>query len=115
MESCLRDKSGFDGFTQQCQDIRILIRSTVSKLVFPALAVALLTGCASFDPATVACDRFEYTDAISESWKRQMLLNMVKLRYSETPVFLDVASVINQYAIESQINFRFSHVINRNQ
>jgi hypothetical protein len=29
-----------------------------------------------------------------------MLLNIVKLRYGEMPMFLDVASVINQYSIE---------------
>ena len=51
----------------------------------------------------MARDRFGYTEAISESWKRQMLLNMVKIRYSDAPVFLEVASVINQYALEGEI------------
>ncbi len=54
-------------------------------------------------PGTVARDRFGYTEAISESWKRQMLLNMVKIRYSDAPVFLEVVSVINQYALEGEI------------
>jgi len=62
----------------------------------------------SIGPATVARDRFDYASAISESWKRQMLLNLIKLRYADTPVFLDVVSVINQYAIESQIDLRLT-------
>jgi hypothetical protein len=33
-----------------------------------------------------------------------MLLNMVKMRYGDAPVFLDVASVISQYQIVGQIN-----------
>jgi len=33
-----------------------------------------------------------------------MLLNIAKLRYSDTPVFVDVPSVINQYAIQGRIN-----------
>jgi hypothetical protein len=37
---------------------------------------------------------------MSESWKRQMLLNMVKIRYMDARVFLDVASVIYQYSVE---------------
>jgi hypothetical protein len=37
-----------------------------------------------------------------------MLFNMVKLRYGDAPVFLDVASVINQYSIESLVDARFS-------
>jgi hypothetical protein len=39
--------------------------------------------------------------AISDSWKNQMLLNLVKARYAEAPVFLDIASAINSYSIET--------------
>jgi hypothetical protein len=47
----------------------------------------------------------DYITAISDSWKSQMLLNLVKLRYGDAPVFLDVASVINQYGIEGILGF----------
>jgi hypothetical protein len=75
--------------------------------IFPAviLAVVLLGGCASIGPGTVARDRFDYISAISDSWKAQMLLNLVKLRYGDAPVFLDVASVINQYGVEASLGF----------
>ena len=33
-----------------------------------------------------------------------MLLNIIKLRYFDTPVFLDVASVISSYTLESQVS-----------
>ena len=62
-----------------------------------------LSGCASIGPGTVARDRFDYTTAISDSWKAQMLLNVVKLRYGDAPVFLDVASVINQYGFQGTV------------
>jgi hypothetical protein len=64
-----------------------------------------LNGCASVGPGTLARDRFDYIAAISDSWKSQMLFNLVKLRYGDAPVFLDVASVINQYGIESILGF----------
>jgi hypothetical protein len=64
-----------------------------------------LGGCASIGPGTVARDRFDYVTAISDSWKSQMLLNLVKLRYGDAPVFLDVASVINQYAVQGTIGY----------
>jgi hypothetical protein len=59
-----------------------------------------LSGCASIGPRTVTRDRFDYISAISESWKAQMLFNLVKLRYGDTPVFLDVASVITQTGVQ---------------
>ena len=64
----------------------------------------LLTGCASMGPPTIARDRFDYDHAVTTSWKRMMLLNLVKLRYGDTPMFLDVASIINSYTLEAQVN-----------
>jgi len=67
-------------------------------------AAILMTGCVrSMGPPTVARDRFDYVMAISESWKRQTLLNLLKVRYSDAPVFMDVTSVINSYSVEGEI------------
>ncbi len=73
-------------------------------LMFLAVASLLLAGCASIGPSSVARDRFGYNAAISDSWESQMLLNLVKGRYGHAPVFLDVASVISQYALQTQAN-----------
>ena len=69
--------------------------------------IAILAGCTGIGPATVARDRFDYTTAVSESWKRQMLLNIVKIRYGDAPIFLDVASIINQYQLTTDLNASF--------
>ena len=76
---------------------------SLKTFAFSLLALCL-AGCAGFGPTTVSRDRFDYTEAISDSWKKQTLLNMVKIRYADTPVFLDVSSVISQYQIAGQIN-----------
>jgi hypothetical protein len=67
-----------------------------------------LAGCASIGAHKIEPDRASFTNAIGESWKSQMLLNIVKIRYGDAPVFLDVASVISSYAMEEQVNFGFS-------
>ncbi|MDN3920206.1 hypothetical protein [Roseateles violae] len=64
----------------------------------------LLGGCAAVGPTTIARDRVDYLQSISESWKRQVLLNLVKLRYSEAPVFLDVASIISSYELYGEMS-----------
>ena len=45
----------------------------------------IISGCGSIGPTNVNRDRFDYITAISESWKKQTLLNVVKLRYGDTP------------------------------
>ncbi len=61
----------------------------------------IVTGCGSIGPTTVNRDRFDYITAIGESWKQQMLLNIVKLRYADVPVFMDVGQVISGYELEA--------------
>ena len=75
-----------------------------AKIIISLGALWLLSGCSGIGPLTVSRDRFDYTSTISDSWKRQMLFNMVKIRYGDAPVFLDVSSVISQYQIAGQIN-----------
>jgi hypothetical protein len=70
------------------------MRRTIFSTVI--LVMASLSGCMSIGPPTVARDRFDYNAAITDSWKAMMLVNLVKLRYADAPVFLDVASVITQ-------------------
>lgn len=83
----------------------VLVVCTVLMALLPVLG-----GCGGVGPRTVSHDRFDYTDALSTSWKQQMLSNIVKLRYGDAPVFLDVASVINQYAVETQVDLRLTWV-----
>ena len=75
-----------------------------AKIIISLGTLWLLSGCAGIGPTTISRDRFDYTAAISDSWKRQMLFNMVRIRYGDAPVFLDVSSVISQYQIAGQIS-----------
>lgn len=68
------------------------------------VSVLLLAGCASIGPPTVVRDRFDYVAAISESWKRQTLLNLLKVRYADAPVFMDVTSVISAYSVQGDVS-----------
>ena len=74
------------------------------NVILTMFAFILLAGCSGIGPGTVERDRFDYVNALSSSWKKQMLLNLVKIRYLDAPVFLDISSVISQYAIEGTIN-----------
>jgi hypothetical protein len=67
-------------------------------------AASVMAGCATLGPSSIQRDRTDYAGVIAVSWKEQALLNIVKLRYGDVPVFLDVSSVIASSALESQVN-----------
>lgn len=67
------------------------------------LLAGLLTGCSGVGPPSVPRDRVDYISAISDSWKQQMLLNLLKVRYADVPVFLDVTSIINAYTLDQDL------------
>ena len=76
----------------------------LARVWIPLLAFLGLSGCASFGPTSVDRDRFDYVQAIASSWKQQTLLNIVKVHYADTPVFLDVAQVIGSYQLQAGIS-----------
>jgi hypothetical protein len=73
------------------------------KRLLPVISALVVAGCASIGPKTVPRDRFDYVEAISDSWQRQMLLNLLKVRYADAPVFLDVTSVIASYEFKGEV------------
>jgi len=76
------------------------MRTRAMKLtsLFGALALLASAGCVTVPPERITTDRMDYGQVIAESWKRQTLLNVVRLHYADVPVFLDVGSVINSYS-----------------
>ena len=70
---------------------------------FLCFVVIGLAAC-SIGPGTVIRDRFDYSGAVADSWKSQMLLNLVRIRYGDTGVFLDVGQIVSGYTVESTLS-----------
>ncbi len=59
-----------------------------------------LPGCAGVGPYRLGGDHLQYARALLEAQKRQILLNIVRLRYGDSPTFLAVNQVISSYTLE---------------
>jgi hypothetical protein len=81
---------------------------TQGTWAFRATAAAVLSvagaGCHSLGPRQIPVDRFDYNSAIANSANEQMLLNLVRLRFNEVPVFLAVNSVLTQYVWTGEVS-----------
>ncbi len=69
-------------------------------LAFIALLAFGQAGCRHYGPSTIVADRIPYNDAVAKSWKEQTLLNIVKMRYMDTPFFLEVAQITSGYTLQ---------------
>ena len=67
--------------------------------------VVLLAGC-SFGPKALARNHVEYNEVVKTTTEEQLLLNIVRLRYTDTPSSLAVSTIAAQYELSS--NFQLT-------
>ncbi len=63
-----------------------------------------LGGCAGIGPQALKEARFNYNLAVQLSSNEQMLLNLVRLRYRDNPVFLEITNISTQFALSTGFN-----------
>jgi hypothetical protein len=77
-------------------------KSNQHPLILIAVSIPILlflSGCTQFGPGLVKAGRNDYNIAVSQTSNEQTLLNLVRLRYSDNPLWLSVGSVTTQFHI----------------
>ena len=70
--------------------------------LLPSLFVLLLMSC-SLGPKVLQKDYLQYNTAVYKSTKREMLLNLVRVRYLETPFFLQIGAITSSHNFSGSV------------
>lgn len=64
----------------------------------------VLAGCMSAGPTLVSGSRTDYNMVLRQADDQQMLLNLVRLRYRDQPMFLEVSALNTQFSISNEVS-----------
>src|SRR5579862_5341616 len=72
------------------------------SLLFATCGLSVLaTGCLHprIGPNSLPRERSLYSVSLADSWKEVTLLNIVKVRYIDPPVYVDIANIVSSYTL----------------
>jgi len=73
--------------------------ATLIRGMTAALVGCVLAGCSSFGPSTLLQTRLQYNEVVKTTTEQQLLLNIVRLRYTDTPSSLAVSGIAAQFEV----------------
>ena len=80
---------------------KVMSASLVIRVLLGS-ALMLLSSCAQYGPEAMRVSRLAYNEALQNSEQRELLLNLVRLRYTDAPEFLEVSGISTQMSFETR-------------
>ncbi len=84
---------------------KVLSHRSMRRLI----GVVVLTACAGVSgclgPKAVRSTRIRYNEVVRDTNDEQLLLNIVRLRYADSPVFIDLPNITSQFEIAGHGNY----------
>ena len=67
------------------------------------ISSSIFLGCTKYGPVFLQSERSHYNQAIQKTNDEQLLLNLVRLKYHDTPLFIEVHNVASQFTLQKDI------------
>ena len=80
-----------------------LWRRSLQRLVVLLATCGCVSGC--MGPKAVRYTRVRYNEVIRDTNDQQLLLNIVRLRYADSPVFIDLPNITSQFEVAGRGNY----------
>lgn len=78
------------------------------RIVHLTMAVAICLGSAGcLGPTAIALTRLRYNEVYRDTNDEQLLLNVVRLRYADSPIFIDLPTITSQFELSGRGNYSY--------
>ena len=71
-------------------------------LFYCYICIFISIGCVHYGPVSLKSERSKYNLAIQKTNDEQLLLNLVRLKYRDTPFFMEVSNIASQFKLETE-------------
>lgn len=90
-------------------------KTGISRRILLLLLSFTLAGCANFGPKQLPIYQYDYNNSLNYGLNQELLLNIVRLAYDDTPYFLTVSSISAQMELSATagagVSFATNHSI----
>jgi hypothetical protein len=86
-----------------CDRRPLLWRRSFPQFVVLLVASAGASGC--IGPSAVRYTRLRYNDVVRATNDEQLLINIVRLRYGDSPIFIDLPNITSQFEMSGRGNY----------
>lgn len=83
--------------------------NAAARLLLLLFILPLLQACGGVHSEIVKSDRLSYNMALQRSNDEQLLANIVRLRYAESPSFMEINSITSQYALDAGLSLGYEY------
>ncbi|MEM6854328.1 MAG: hypothetical protein AAF593_07965 [Planctomycetota bacterium] len=77
---------------------------SLSRWPLVCFLAVLTAGCALVGPESIRSGRLAYNESVQITGDQELLLNIIRLRYRDTPTILQIASINTQFNMETRLN-----------
>ena len=65
---------------------------------------SIFLGCTKYGPGFLQSERSQYNQAIQKTNDEQLILNLVRLKYHDSPLFMEVSNIASQFTLQNDIS-----------
>jgi hypothetical protein len=91
----------------RCQGRSLARLSPDARAWKPMLFILSLAICGCLGPTAISLTRTRYNEVYRATNDEQLLLNIVRLRYADSPIFIDLPNITSQFEVSGRGNYSY--------